>query len=202
MTPWWMDLITVPAVAFGAYLWLIFVLRLSGKRSLAKLNAFDWAITVAFGSTLATIILDQETGWFRGATALASLALLQYLLTKLSMWSKFFRKAVRSRPTLLVSDEGIFEQALSHERITPDELSEVLRNNGYGRMDQVGAVILETDGSFSVLGKSDGGFNLLYDVRRIGEPSPDTLEKQRQEKAGDNEEQKEQSRGGDKTKYG
>ena len=200
MTPWWMDLITVPAVAIGAYLWLIFVLRLSGKRSLSKLNAFDWAITVAFGSTLATIILDNETGLVRGATALASLALVQFLLTKASLWSKFIRKTVRSRPTLLVSEEGIFEQALYEERVTLDELAEVIRNNGYGRMEEVGAVILETDGSFSVLSASETEFNLLYDVQRIGKPSPNTFRERRKQMIDAHDQQQHSERKG-KTKY-
>ena len=172
MTPWWMDLITVPAVALGAYLWLILVLRLSGKRSLSKLNAFDFAITVAFGSALATIIMSQDTGMIRGAIALAMLALLQYALTKLSMWSKLVRNVVRSRPTLLVEDGKLFRDALRHERVTLDEISEAVRKDGYGRLDKVGAVVLETDGSFSVIEKSDEHLELLYDVRRIGELSP------------------------------
>ena len=184
MNSWWMDLITVPLVALAAYSWLIFVLRLSGKRSLAKLNAFDLAVTVAFGSTLATIILDKQTGFFRGAVALASLTLLQFILTKVSLWSKFVRRTVRSRPTLLVSEEGIFERALHSERLTLDELAEIIRKNGYGRLDQVGAVILETDGSFSVIGKAGEEFDLLYDVRRIGEPSPNTFAQRRDQMAG------------------
>lgn len=179
MTPWWMDLVAVPAVALGAYIWLIVVLRLTGKRSLAKLNAFDFAITVAFGSALATIIIDRNVGLFRGAVALAMLALLQYALTKLSLWSQFIRKTVRSRPTLLVRDGKLFDEALYYERVTTDELSEAIRNNGHGRLDDVGAVILETDGSFSVIPRSEQDFDLLYDVRTLGEPSKAPIEQRR-----------------------
>ena len=172
MTPWWMDYATVPALALGAYLWLIFVLRLSGKRSLSKLNAFDFAITVAFGSALATIIMSPNVGLLRGALVLAMLALLQYALTKLSVSSKFVRDLVRSRPTLLVEDGKLFREALHRERITLDEIAEAVRKDGYGRLDDVGAVVLETDGSFSVIQQSARELELLYDVRRIGELSP------------------------------
>ena len=172
MTSWWFDLATVPAVALGAYLWLILVLRVSGKRSLSKLNAFDFAVTVAFGSALATIIMSPDTGLFRGAIALAMLALLQYALTILSLKSKLIRKIVRSRPTLLVEDGKLYREALRHERVTLDEVAEAVRKDGYGRLDRVGAVVLETDGSFSVIERSDQQLELLYDVRRIGELSP------------------------------
>lgn len=179
MTPWWMDYLAVAGTAVGAYLWLIFILRLTGKRTLSKLNAFDFAITVAFGSALATIIISRDVGLFRGGLVLAILALLQYSLTKLSLWSGFIRRTVRSRPTLLVRNGLLYDQALTHERVTMDELSEAIRKSGEGRLDGVGAVILETDGSFSVIPTSDRDFDLLYDVRVIGEASKDRIERRR-----------------------
>jgi len=56
------------------------VLRVSGKRTLAKLNAFDFVVTVALGSTLATILLNSTVSWAEGAVALAVLAGLQFLV--------------------------------------------------------------------------------------------------------------------------
>ena len=184
MTPWWFDYVSVAAVAVGAYLWLVLVLRVTGKRTLAKLNAFDFAITVAFGSALATIIIDENIGLLRGGFVLAILALLQFVLTKASQWSDFVRKAVRSRPTLLVSNGKVYEKALHYERVTPDELAEVIRTNGYGRLGDVGAVIIETDGSFSVLGGNFEDFDLLYDVRTIGEASTKPIRERRRKKSG------------------
>ena len=171
MTPWWIELATVPAVALCAYIWLIFVLRVAGKRSLAKLNAFDLAVTVAFGSAFATIIMSPGKDLARGALALAMLALLQYSLTRLSIWSRLVRETVRSQPTLLAEDGKIYREALRQERITLDEIAEAARKQGVGRMDEVGALILETDGSLSLVARSDQPLDLLYDVRRIGAPS-------------------------------
>lgn len=179
MTSWWIDYAMVPAVALGAYLWMILVLRLSGKRSLSKLNAFDFAITVAFGSALATIMISPDIGLLRGAIVLAMLALLQYAVTKLSLWSKFIRKLVRSRPTLLVENGRLFREALNYERVTLDEIAEAMRKEGFGRLEEVGAVVLETDGSFSVIDTSDQEFDLLYDVRRIGESSTQPMVERR-----------------------
>jgi uncharacterized membrane protein YcaP (DUF421 family) len=183
MTPWWFSYVSATAVAFGAYFWLVFVLRVTGKRTLAKLNAFDFAITVAFGSALATIIIDENVGLLRGGLVLLTLALLQFLVTKGSQWSDFVRRAVRSRPTLLVRNGEVYQKALQYERVTPDELAEVIRNNGYGRLDKVGAVIIETDGSFSVLGGDFREFDLLYDVRTIGEASKEPILDRRREKS-------------------
>lgn len=181
MNSWWFDYVTVAAVAVGAYIWLIVVLRVTGKRSLSKLNAFDFAITVAFGSALATIIIDEHVGLLRGFLVLGMLALLQYVVTKASLWSIFVRNTVRSQPTLLVRDGMIYDKAMDYERVTRDELGEAVRTSGIGRTEDVGAVVLETNGSFSVLKKPSAELDLLYDVRTIGEPSRWTVDDGRSE---------------------
>ncbi|WP_231561732.1 hypothetical protein [Nitrosococcus oceani] len=53
-------------VAYGA---LIFLLRLSGKRTLAKMTAFDFVVTIAIGSVLANIALSKSTPFMEGMTA-------------------------------------------------------------------------------------------------------------------------------------
>ncbi|QNM82793.1 DUF421 domain-containing protein [Sphingomonas sabuli] len=175
MYSWWFEYLAMAAVAAGAYAWLVLVLRISGKRTLAKLNAFDFAITVAFGSALATIVIDEHVGLVRGGLVLAVLALLQFLVTKASQWSRPFRKAVRSQATMLVRDGLVFPDALKRERVTTDDLAEAIRTSGVGTLSSVGAVVLETDGSFSVLQGKSADFDLLYDVRLVGEPSRDVM---------------------------
>ena len=76
----WSDLVRVAVIGASAYVTVVVVLRLSGKRTLAKLNAFDLVVTVALGSTLATILLSSDVSWAEGALALAMLALLQSLV--------------------------------------------------------------------------------------------------------------------------
>lgn len=64
-----------------AYAGLVVFLRLSGKRTLSKLNAFDLVVTVALGSTLATILLDEKVPLAEGLTAFAVLIGLQFVVT-------------------------------------------------------------------------------------------------------------------------
>ncbi len=49
-----------------AYLALVLLLRVSGKRTLSKMNAFDLVVTVALGSTLATVLLSTSVALARG----------------------------------------------------------------------------------------------------------------------------------------
>jgi uncharacterized membrane protein YcaP (DUF421 family) len=145
----------VGTLAYGA---LIVSLRISGKRTLAKLNAFDLIVTVALGSTLATIVLSEDVALAEGVAALLLLIALQYVVAFTSVRSARFARLVRSEPALLVRNGSLCAGAMRRARVTEEELETVLRTNGERRFEAVAAVILESDGSFSVLraGKGDG----------------------------------------------
>lgn len=79
----WFGLLRVLVVGTIAYAALVLLLRVSGKRTLAKLNAFDLIVTVALGSTLATVLLSKSVALVEGLAAFALLAGLQYLVVAL-----------------------------------------------------------------------------------------------------------------------
>lgn len=95
----WPGIVRTIIVGSLAYATLVLFLRISGKRTLAKLNAFDLVVTVALGSTLSAIILQENTALAEGTTALALLILLQFSVTFLSVRSTRFAKAIRSEPS-------------------------------------------------------------------------------------------------------
>lgn len=159
-------LVRVVVISSLAYIGLILVLRLAGKRALAKLNAFDLVVTVALGSTLATVLLSDSVAFLEGLLAFVMLAVLQWGVTRLSIIWPAFRNLVRSHPRLLVEDGQYLHQAMTDERITTDEIESVVRSAGVGRMDDVAAVVLETDGSLSVIKQSDRPPTVLESVRR------------------------------------
>ena len=140
-----------------AYAALVLLLRLSGKRTLAKMNAFDLVVTVALGSTLATIILSRDVAVSTGVAALAVLVSLQFAVSWLSVRWRSFRNIIRSEPRLLASQGELLHHALKQERITEDEVTAAVRSAGRQAVSEVDAVVLETDGSFSVLVAADGG---------------------------------------------
>jgi uncharacterized membrane protein YcaP (DUF421 family) len=153
-------------VSVLAYAFLIIVLRIAGKRSLAKLNAFDFVVTVAFGSTLATILLSKQVALAEGVLAFVMLGTLQWIISRLSICSATFSGLVRSQPRLLFEQGRYREEAMKAERVTQAEVDAAIRQAGFPHRAQVAAVVLETDGSLSVLGGTDGGSDLLGDVQR------------------------------------
>jgi uncharacterized membrane protein YcaP (DUF421 family) len=147
----WDALRRTAVVAIFAYVGLILFLRISGKRTLAKMNAFDFVVTVALGSTLASILLSNTVSLAQGLLALALLIALQYVVAWSSVRSRWFRRLLKSEPTLLVRRGEILDQALRRERISTDEVLAAIRAYGVQSLGSVEAVVLETDGSFSVI---------------------------------------------------
>lgn len=147
----WYGLLRVLVVGTIAYAALVLLLRVSGKRTLAKLNAFDLIVTVALGSTLATVLLSKSVALVEGLAAFALLAGLQYLVAWLSVRSTRFSGLVKSEPTLLVHHGRFLESAMRAQRVTRAEVRTALRSAGGADPEQVAAVVLETNGSLSVI---------------------------------------------------
>ena len=133
-----------------AYIGLVLFLRISGKRTLAKLNAFDLVVTVALGSTLSAILLQESIALSEGLVALALLISAQYLVAFLSVRSKGFAGLVRSEPTLLAKDGRFLSGAMKSERITENEAISAVRANGGKGIEDVAFLVLESDGTLSV----------------------------------------------------
>ncbi|MBX3467040.1 MAG: DUF421 domain-containing protein [Planctomycetes bacterium] len=169
-------------VGVAAYLALVAILRVSGKRTLSKLNAFDLVVTVALGSTLATILLSREVALAEGVTALALLVGLQWLIAWSSTRSGFVSRLVKSEPRLLALRGRLLPAALQEERVLEDEVLAALRAQGVARLEDVGAVVLETDGTLSVLSLDDEPMTALrtasapagVDLRREVDAQPQT----------------------------
>ncbi|MFV0131709.1 DUF421 domain-containing protein [Streptomyces sp. HMX87] len=159
----WHDLIRVLIMAGLAYLILIAAVRTSGKRALSKMNAFDLVVTVALGSTLATILLNGQVTLLKGATALGMLVALQFFTAWASVRSGRIRRLVKAQPTVLLYQGRMLHEAMRRQRVTPDEVSQAIRAQGIGAREDVQAVVLETDGSFSVIARSQYGSGTALD---------------------------------------
>lgn len=140
-----------------AYVVLIVALRLSGKRTLAKMNAFDLVVTVALGSTLSTVLLSDGVTLAEGVVGLLVLIGAQLVVAWCAIRFTLLRRLVKSQPTMLLSHGEFRWQALKRQRVTAGEVRQAVRSQGIGDLDQVAAVVLETDGSFSVIPTAQAG---------------------------------------------
>ncbi len=153
----WPEVLRTAVIGTAAYLTLVIVLRVSGKRTLGQLNAFDLVVSVALGSTLATILLNKDVAWAEGATAFALLAGLQYGIATVSAKWPRSRMVITSRPALLLRNGVLDHTALRANRLTEAEIRQAARESGQGDLSQLAAVVLETNGKISVVPASQLG---------------------------------------------
>ncbi len=151
----WSGLGRVAIVGVAAYLALVLMLRVSGKRSLAKLNAFDLVVTVALGSTLATTLLSKTVALAEGVAAFAVLLLMQYVIAWGGTRSDRFQRLVSAAPTLLYH-QGLLLGPMRTARVSAEELRQVVRSEGHAQLSDITAIVLESDGTFSILTADPG----------------------------------------------
>ena len=147
----WYGVLRILLVGPLAYAALILLLRVSGKRTLAKLNAFDLVVTIALGSTLATVLLSKSVPLIEGLTGLLVLVCLQYIVAWLSVRSMNVNALVKSEPTLLLRNGDYLGSAMFAQRITRGDVDAAIHSAGLAGPSNAAAVILETDGSLSVV---------------------------------------------------
>ncbi len=145
----WTTLAAVLVATLGAYVWVVLLTRTAGPRSLAKMSSFDFAATVAVGSTIASTSLGS-TPLLTGAVVLLLLYGLQATVAVLRR-RRALAGYIDSQPLLLMKSGSVLEDNLSHARISHAELWSQLRQAGVRRREQAFAVVLETTGDITVL---------------------------------------------------
>lgn len=147
----WQSIVRILIISILAYPALIIILRVSGKRTLSKMNAFDLIITIALGSTLATVILNKNVSLAEGIITFALLVTFQFLITYSSSRSKKVSQLVKSSPSLMAYKGKLLKENMLAERIDEDEIWAILREKGYSTLEETDAIILETDGSMTII---------------------------------------------------
>ncbi len=151
----WNSIFRVFLTALFVYPGLIILLRLYGKRSLAKLNMFDFIITVALGSTFASVVIMQNVTIVDGLITFLILLSAQFAITWASLRWSLVDKLIKSEPTLVFHKGDFLEDAMLTVRVTKHEILAEIRQSGMACMDDVYAVVMETNGVLSVLAHKD-----------------------------------------------
>ena len=133
------------------YILIMAGLRLLGKRQIGELEPSELVLTMML-SDLATVPMqDFGIPLLSGVIPICTLLALSLLMSQLSLQSLGFREMVCGKPSVLIREGVIQQQAMRHNRYTLDELLEELREQGYGDLKEVKYAILENSGQLSVL---------------------------------------------------
>lgn len=150
----WQSLLAIVITAIGIYLAVIIFTRLAGKRSFSKMSSFDFAMTVAVGSVIATTILSSSVSLWDGIVGLAAIYILQISIAILRRFS-IIKRAVDNSPLLLMDGKNILDKNLKKARVSEGDLRSKLREANVLKLEQVRAVVFETTGDISVLHTDD-----------------------------------------------
>lgn len=150
----WEALLAIFLGAFGIYAAVILFTRISGKRSFSKMSSFDFAMTVAIGSIIASTVLTTSVSLIQGVVGLAAVYFLQISAAYLRRYP-FFHNLIDNTPLLLMDGPNILEDNLRKARVTDGDLRAKLREANVIKLSQVKAVVFETTGDISVLHTSD-----------------------------------------------
>ena len=150
---------------------VIVIIRISGLRSLSKMSSFDFVVTVAIGSIVASTVATS-TRFANGALAVGVLLLAQAVVAVLRRRTGF-ENLVDNTPMLLMRDGEMIDEALDRTRVTRSDVYAKLREANVLTTKDALAVILETTGDISVL-HGDGGIDavLLDGVTDLRPTSP------------------------------
>jgi uncharacterized membrane protein YcaP (DUF421 family) len=169
----WDSILRTFIITILAYFSLIIMLRISGKRTLSKMNAFDFTVTVALGSTLAAVSLNKEIPLADGALALGLLVFLQYMITWLSVRFDFVKGIITSTPSLIFYKGEMIPSAMKKERITTEEIRAKARQKGFSSLSNIDAIILETTGEINIVAKINaddvGTLEIVNDFKKYSQ---------------------------------
>ncbi len=164
----WKSVGLISLSALGIYLAVILLTRICGKRSFSKMSSFDFAMTVAVGSIIATTILSSSVRLIDGLVGLIAVYALQ-IIVAFARRNKYVTKIVDNSPLLLMDGDKIIASNLRKARVSEGDLRSKLREANVTKLSQIKAVVFETTGDISVLHKdNDEPLNLwlMKDVLR------------------------------------
>lgn len=150
----WKDTLNITLTSIGIYFAIILLTRLVGKRSFSKMSSFDFAITVAIGSVIASTILPYDVNLIEGFLGLLTIYILQLILAHIRKYP-IVQSLVDNKPFLLMYGMDIIYHKLRKAKVAESDLKAKLREANVTHLNQVKAVIFESTGDVSVLHKND-----------------------------------------------
>ena len=139
----------------GIFLIIITITRIFGLRTFAKMSSFDFASTIAIGSILASVIMNNNQSIEKAGIALLSIIAFQIGFSILSRKSTIFKKFFTNKPILLMFNGEILQKNLKKSNVGQDDLMAKLREANVYKLSEVSAVVFESTGDISVLHSND-----------------------------------------------
>ena len=137
--------------AVAAYVFIIFILRIVGRRELSSLGPNDLVLLVVMGDLVQNGVTqsdDSVTGIF---LAISTFALLAVAMSFVTFKSRRAQLVIEGTPLILVQDGEPIPKNMRAERLTVDEVAEQARSQGIEKLDEIKWCVLEASGKMSFI---------------------------------------------------
>lgn len=148
-----MDAITRAAAIYLA-VWLFF--RLSGRRTLAQMTAFDFILLLICGQATQQALLGNDHSITNALIVVLTLISIDGAVTWLQARSRGFASVTQGRPLLVLRNGEPLRRRMARERIAEDDILHEARARGLSRLGQIRHAILEPSGGISIIPWEDG----------------------------------------------
>lgn len=136
------------------YAFLVFVLRIFGKRELAQLNPFDLVVLLSLSNTVQNAIIGDESSIMGGLIGAFTLLLLNYVVVRFLFKHRRLDQIMEGKPTTLIKQGHLRREALAKELLTESELLTLAHRQGFSSLDEVEECVLEPGGTFYLKGQN------------------------------------------------
>jgi uncharacterized membrane protein YcaP (DUF421 family) len=137
--------------AGGVYVFILLLLRLSGKRQLGQMSTTEFVALLLISNAVQNAMNAGDNSLTGGFILATVLVFLSWLGSVLTFKSKICGKILEGTPTLLIHQGKIISKNLAQELLTPTDLKILLRKQGVHSFAEVASGVLESDGSLSIL---------------------------------------------------
>lgn len=147
----WFPIIHTLVLGTAGYLTLVLLLRITGARTMAKMTPLDFVVAVTLGSAFGRTVTAVDLPLAQAVVALALLIALQWLLATGRANFRWVRRTVDPPPVLLWYAGELIMPALRKHQLTETDVHTAAREAGHGSLDGLSAIIMQQDGSLSVI---------------------------------------------------
>src|SRR5699024_7739235 len=137
-----------------AFILLLVMTRIMGKKQLSQLTFFDYCVGITIGSVAATMSVDQNVKMANGFISLISWGLFPIILAYLGMKNPKFIDITDGRPAIVIKNGEVLEKSMKQNQLAIDELMMLLREKSVFKIEDVEMAVLETNGELSILKKA------------------------------------------------
>ena len=144
--PWW-ELI---ARSLIVYLFLLTLIRLTGKRQVGQLAPFDLILLLVLSNAVQNAMNGGDNSVQAGIISALTLVMLNYGIGYATFRSKRFEALIEGRPQLLIHNGKLYRDVMEKQRLTQHELDAALRRQGVSDIAHVHVAVIENNGDITV----------------------------------------------------